>query len=863
MATVLVISSIAVFAQDTNITETGFVPMTAQEYDALCSMELLTEDLLNMSANAPVSRAQFVGALYKLAGYSEVDMDTPFVDVNDDTPYKNAISYFYNTKIINGTSSTTFSPNSTISYYQAIKVIVDFMGYKVENTGTGEYSGHLGAAYRYGLVKGIKATSFEDALSAEAAVVLLYNCAIAELPETFIYKNDGNALNRVNEDICILSAYHGIYSNRGRVEVSYNGELALGEYVVIGNRTYYTGGKDFSEYLGLKVRYFSKSDSVTDVLLWVVPEQSNSILTITADELLTDDSEYDFDKIVYKKGKKSFAEIDLYADIIYNNAICNNCTIEQLKPGVGDITLIDNNSDLVYDTVIVRDYRNIFVGAVSVVEKFIADKYGSPIMLDEYEYVKIIKDGEEITLNELANNCVVSCLQGPDKKFLYVYVNDSGKREILRTVSSDADKTLYGFDSGEYALTDELIKVMNEKKYETPEIKIGNTYAYFLDIAGNIAAITEVDNGWQYAYLISVYPNNDALRSDSVCVEMLLQDGTETIVVTAKKLKIDGLKNKCGKDLPEDRIREVVKVSFNSDGELKEIDYAEVLDEAVNPFGYDKTRFTIDYPEVNTMYFRNYVFANRYTISGNTVCFAEFADQDGGLDYGIVSIGEIPSNTTYTNLKIYDCDEYRDIGALCINLNRRDRFNSGHILLDRIVHVRGEDGEFYPQLIGLVNGNEVKYTLEDESLISGLNLKRGDIVRCSTFLNVVYSVELFTRLSDENWPLVDTTNLGSQSESRVMGYLYSNNGSNIVLYNPNGWTYGGKLLVTRATSALSNLRISVYDKKTDTVYPGSAKDLYHTTSPQLDGSIEMADFSKRVFIWRENVNIGEIIVALY
>ena len=83
------------------------------------------------------------------------------------------------------------------------------------------------------------------------------------------------------------------------------------------------------------------------------------------------------------------------------------------------------------------------------------------------------------------------------------------------------------------------------------------------------------------------------------------------------------------------------------------------------------------------------------------------------------------------------------------------------------------------------------------------------------------------------------------------------------MYNPDGWTYGGKLLVTRTTTPLSNLSISVYDKNTDSVYVGSAKDLYHTSAPQLDGSIFLEENSKKVFIYRENTTDGQIIVAQY
>jgi len=867
----LVLSGNAAFADNTEVVpENSFVPMTSQEFSALKGMNLLTDTLVNASANSTVTRAEFLGALFKITGYSEIiTMEEPFVDVDSATPHYDAVSFFYNTGVIKGTSSTTFSPYNTISCRQAVTVLINFLGYRttsrVKSNSESEY---LETAYKYGLLKGVKADSFDRPLTAETAVVLLYNCATADLVEVSSYNGNGEATIHIDKDSCILTDYHSIYYGRGIIGVSVNGELQLEEKISIDGKVYFTGGKDFSEYLGYKVKFFYKADGSDRTLLWVNPEAVNSVLTIDSEDLLINDREYNYDKIIYKgKGeKRTEARVNSYADIVYNYALCNNATLDMIKPKVGNITLVDNNNDAIYDTVVIREYQNLFVYGTSLDENFIADRYGNPVDLDDYKFVKIIKNGEEIQIGNINNNCVVSYLASPDKKYLYLYVNDAGVKEKLVSVTTEPDETMYEFESGEYFVSKTLDQVIADGNYFVPELSPGKTYWYYLDVTGRIAAVTEAnDDTEQYAYLIEIHEPVSSRSRGKVDLELVLKDGTQTFIETAKEITIDGVEDLPGTTLSLGEVGEVVKLSFNKDGEVKSIDFADSLDETAHPFGFDKTNFTLDYPEINELYYRNYLFGNRYAIGADTVCFAVFTNKDGTKEYDVIAMNAIPSNATYTNLMMYDCDEYRNIGALVIPLNRRDRFFSGHILVDNVRYVLDEeDDEYYTQIVGLVGGKEVSYTVKDEDeVLEGMSLKRGDVIRCSTYENVVYRVELLCRLSNEDSPLIDTTILGSQSDSKVFGYLYSNDGNNIVLYNPDGWKYGGKLLVTRAITPLANLSISVYDKKTDTVYTGSAKDLYNTSAPQLDGSIFLEEHATKVFIWRENTTVGEIIVAHY
>jgi len=84
LCTLLLVVSLVFSANTVIAEEESFVPMTSQEFSVLKEAELLTDDFLNMSANSSVTRAEFLGAVYKLAGYSDITMENPFTDVDDE-----------------------------------------------------------------------------------------------------------------------------------------------------------------------------------------------------------------------------------------------------------------------------------------------------------------------------------------------------------------------------------------------------------------------------------------------------------------------------------------------------------------------------------------------------------------------------------------------------------------------------------------------------------------------------------------------------------------------------------------------------------------------------------------------------------
>ena len=115
---------------------------------------------------------------------------TPFQDVKNSDWYANAVSYVYREGLFNGTSSTTFSPNTPMQRVQMMQVLAN----RTEGYSKAEYAGvssfvdvpvdHWGCApvrwaYRNNLADGVGDDRFdpEAALTREQLAVFLYRYA--------------------------------------------------------------------------------------------------------------------------------------------------------------------------------------------------------------------------------------------------------------------------------------------------------------------------------------------------------------------------------------------------------------------------------------------------------------------------------------------------------------------------------------------------------------------------------------------------------------------------------------------------------------------------------------------------------------
>ena len=95
-------------------------------------MDGMEKDLF--APDGTTTRAQFAMVIYRMAGKPDAsNLRCPFTDLTANW-YKDAVIWCYNNGVVNGTSATTFDPESSITREQMVAMLYRYSGDTVKNT---------------------------------------------------------------------------------------------------------------------------------------------------------------------------------------------------------------------------------------------------------------------------------------------------------------------------------------------------------------------------------------------------------------------------------------------------------------------------------------------------------------------------------------------------------------------------------------------------------------------------------------------------------------------------------------------------------------------------------------------------------
>lgn len=110
------------------------VPGWAKEYVAEMTEKGLIDGKTETTfgANDPMTRADLVTALYRLAGSPDVkDKENPFNDVEDGAAYRDAVVWAFDRKIVGGKSPDAFDPEGSAQRQEIAKIVCEFAARQV------------------------------------------------------------------------------------------------------------------------------------------------------------------------------------------------------------------------------------------------------------------------------------------------------------------------------------------------------------------------------------------------------------------------------------------------------------------------------------------------------------------------------------------------------------------------------------------------------------------------------------------------------------------------------------------------------------------------------------------------------------
>ena len=467
-----------------------------------------------------------------------------FTDVDPANEHYKAIVAVRNAGYMNGVGSNLFAPDLQLITSEAVKVVVDMLGYGDFAKANGGYPhGYISAANRLKLLTGVS-VGYNQFITQSDIITILYNAmeiAVGELNGI----SDGYVVTKGGDDT-FMKKIMGIDKTEGQLTdngiTSISGASVLkSDYMIIGGvRVKHTANSaKFREYIGREVEaYYDVTDENVNKLIHVIPTDDAVVIEAA------DFAGYNGGVITYYDGSRQDSiNIGRNAPMIYNGARVINYTPADFNIEDGTITIIET-SNAGYIAV-VEDYKSMLVSMVSadngdVYNKLNFSPIGSEIKSvnliagEDFEVVDIYdQSGNILSISDIKPGDVLSVMKSRNGEYVKAIVC----RDVVAGATVSAfDGEYYETSNGNIALSDAFSKANNKERVE-----FNAAYDLYLNAFGKLvwvaAAGEKTDE--KVAILLQAGNNSNGLNT-SYAVRMYTSDGKLKEFTLGDKITLDG-----------------------------------------------------------------------------------------------------------------------------------------------------------------------------------------------------------------------------------------------------------------------------------------------------------------------------------
>lgn len=286
------------------------------------------------------------------------------------TEKKHIASAVYSMGVMRGYSDSVFAPNDYVTYTQAVKAMVTFLGYSFQAEKLGGYpSGYLAQATVLRILPGGNVSG--DALATYGAIATMLKKAVGVDFATL----DGNGHQEILEGTDFLKFYRDICVTKGVITGNYLTDIYgnektnyFGIYVNGYSMEVAESADELQLMLGREVfiYYTAQTDGYMTAIYY--EEGNNNVLEISSDDI----SNVAKGSVTYytnEVGDVTTVAFPSNIPLIYNGTYEASYTADVLNPfktGVydGSIKLVDNGGNGTYDVIVVTAFQTIVVNDV-------------------------------------------------------------------------------------------------------------------------------------------------------------------------------------------------------------------------------------------------------------------------------------------------------------------------------------------------------------------------------------------------------------------------------------------------------------------------------------------------------------------
>ena len=667
-----------------------------------------------------ITRAEMAKIICKVLGYDHMGQNkTPFNDVEPKHWAAGYINTAYDLGIINGYGDGNFGPEDTITYEQAVKMLVGALGYEKKAQSMGGYpTGYMMVANQEGITSNTSNVSNRGTVA-----VLTYNALTVPMMDQTSWGTN-EQFNAVPTQSLLYSKLDAIKADVVINEIPLNKEDETVEltYKKLDKVAAANGietetnvkinGVDLAGLQGLNATAIIDISDSDWKLLAVVGKAGKNASVVVDPALITNLNDNGY--LTYKKNAdddrdskfKVVADelLNIYVNLVKNNSYDFTDT--------NDIayTYVDTDNNGVYDTVFVQNTAVFVVGSVNVKSNKIyrdtdsgsMSTYGPAVITldpenDNIDWVLYNADGKEIKLSDVKAGSVAAVSYSADGAYEYyniTFYNDTVKGDVEQLYTENGKKyyTINGYDytmlDANYTLTpgDEIVAKVYGDKIVSYDVKEGvRNYGVVL--------ATNTDTDFDTTYQLQV------LTSTGKITTLELADKVNGIVYNGTNFDTDFATD------------DVITYELNSKGEIK---------------AYNTVRTVYN---TNGSYKASSEKLDSYYITNNTtVVITENAK--GSNDKTTVFVGStdiFDETEIYDYTVVYDENKEAEFVVLYQAANQVN-MNSDPIFITKVATttIAGDSREKYT---GYVNGELVEYTTAEDI---ALDLNKNDVAMFAT-----------------------------------------------------------------------------------------------------------------------------------
>ena len=515
-----------------------------------------------------ITRAEMAKIVCETLGYYGMGSDkTPFDDVEPKHWAAGYINTAASLGIINGYGNGKFGPEDTVTYEQAVKMVVCALGYEAIAADRGGWpAGYTSVAANIGLTKGMSSSVRGD------IAVLIYNALTTPVMEQTSYGSDtryevldgaGNKEYKTiltKRDIYIATGIVGDTFNKDEIKFEVTHDSEDGEFEASEKEiTFLMGNSDIANYTHQEVEVYIAEDDGEYTVLAVKTAKKTETFTLVSDDV----KDINDNKITYyvdslNSSRTKTLTIDENATIEYNKvALAANETLETKIEGKDDVEIvfIENDGDSDYDVVVMTEYVSAVVETVNASKDKIT--LGSRTVTFDFNdnnktYIFLDDEGNELTLADFEEDDVVA------------YISDTANpkdADYLKIIKLSNSVIIGTVDSVQ---NNEQIVTINDEEYKVIDTAIWNQIStpgtegtFYVGLTGKIVYFDGSAVVGKYGYVIGA--GTDGWNDDEIVIKMLTSKGIDRYTLRTS------LTNKTGFDI-DDYIGETVEYKINSQG---------------------------------------------------------------------------------------------------------------------------------------------------------------------------------------------------------------------------------------------------------------------------------------------------------